>query len=73
MKSSEYQSLEKVLAQKHPLSRLQQFKEREIKEQADSQLLQQSTPEKASIVTEKIRTGSNVKSTSKLIWNFEKK
>ncbi|CAF0866619.1 unnamed protein product [Rotaria sp. Silwood1] len=69
-KSPEYQSLEALLAQKSPLFRFQQFREREAKELFDlqsiqpSQQLQQPIPEKTINVSEKTRVPSSAKPTN---------
>ncbi|CAF1247122.1 unnamed protein product [Rotaria sordida] len=69
-KSSEYQSLETLLAQKNPLYRFQQLREREAKELLDLQLippsqqLQQSISEKTTNISEKTRIPSSAKSTN---------
>jgi hypothetical protein len=63
-KSPEYQSLETLLGQKNPLNRFQQFKERETKELLDPQSIQSTISEKNTNISEKTRTGSNVKPTS---------
>ncbi|CAF3483376.1 unnamed protein product [Rotaria sp. Silwood1] len=69
-KSPEYQSLEALLAQKSPLFRFQQFREREAKELFDlqsiqpSQQLQQPIPEKTTNVSEKTRVPSSAKPTN---------
>ena len=68
--SSEYQSLETLLMQKHPSNRFQQFKERETKEMLDWQAtqptsqIQPTVPDKVVHVPEKTRTSSSLKSTS---------
>ncbi|CAF3585357.1 unnamed protein product, partial [Rotaria sp. Silwood2] len=68
-KSSEYQSLETLLAQKSPLFRFQQFREREAKELFDlqsiqlSQQLQQPISEKTNI-SEKTRILTSAKPTN---------
>lgn len=63
-KSSVYRSLETMLIQRNPLTRLQRIKEHEAKElleqQQSIQLSQQTIPEK-------IRASSSTKSTSQFV------
>ena len=70
VKSAEYQSLETLLIQKSPVTRLQQYREREAKElldlqtQATAQPAQTTIAEKTITVPDKARAGSSLKGAS---------
>lgn len=63
--SSHYKSLETLLVQRNPIVRAQQLRERELKEQLDSQGASTLMSEKTTLGSDRTRTGSSVKSTSK--------
>lgn len=67
VKSAEYQSLETLLIQKSPVTRLQQYREREAKElldlqtQTTAQPAQTTLAEKNITIPDKTRAGSSLK------------